>query len=701
MRGCGVVVAACAVLAAAPSGPGAGSGVVRAVPTPPAGQSVVTVRTGGDRTGNQAVGPLPGVRLGLYASEGAAEPVDPVWGECVSDAQGDCSFTVPGTGTGGVNAGRRLWVRQLPGGAPGGWFTNPELRVGPGSGSGSIAAPYTFETPALAEGRTYSSTATGPDGFMLSSSYGANYAASGGVWQDSRTNPVPTVGCGLDVAVLLDLSASVGSALPQLKDATDAFTDALTGTPSRMALFSFDKASPASSVGVNYPHLQPVSTKTGADAFKARYADWTLGKGTNWDQGLWAVARAPEHYDALVVITDGNPTRFADNAQGDGSNTHFRDVENGIFSANSVKAKGTRVIALGVGKGVSGVSGLNLRAISGPTLYNGANLAAADYFQTADFEQAGRDLHNLALSRCDGSISVVKQIVPADTEGEDTTGAVNAGAGWTFRATTQTPGIGGLPASETTDDDGTGAVAFRPAFVSAGRARITVTEQQHPDFEAVTPGGRHAVCTDLATGHPVAAADTGDAAAPGFALDLGSTDAVSCLVYNRPVEAADVAVAKTWRINGEDYPEGRQPKGFEATLTLTGPHGDGASTQPFGRPRSGYRVGGHTTVAETTRLTEPGCVLESARITELNGHTADFPLPRRVGLDRRHVRATVTNVVRCGRGAPTTAPPTSRPGGDTLPQTGAAGVLTWLAAGLTSLVLGGSALLAARRRPRR
>lgn len=83
---------------------------------------------------------------------------------------------------------------------------------------------------------------------MLSSTYGTNYTASGGVWQNSRNNPRLTAHCAVDVALVLDMSASVGSALPDLKAATDTFTDALAGTPSRMAVFSFDQASPATSV---------------------------------------------------------------------------------------------------------------------------------------------------------------------------------------------------------------------------------------------------------------------------------------------------------------------------------------------------------------------------------------------------------------------------------------------------------------------
>ena len=68
--------------------------------------------------------------------------------------------------------------------------------------------------------------------------------ASGGVWQESRANPSPPSSCGLDVALLLDLSGSVGSAVTNLKAAADTFVNALVGTPSRASLFSFCTVSP-------------------------------------------------------------------------------------------------------------------------------------------------------------------------------------------------------------------------------------------------------------------------------------------------------------------------------------------------------------------------------------------------------------------------------------------------------------------------
>ena len=82
---------------------------------------------------------------------------------------------------------------------------------------------------------------------------------------------------------------------------------------------------------------------------------------TNWDRAFNQVTESAQAYDIAVIITDGNPTAYGIPAttQTNGR-TRFREVENGIFSANGLKAKGTRIVAFGVGAGVSS-SGLNLQ----------------------------------------------------------------------------------------------------------------------------------------------------------------------------------------------------------------------------------------------------------------------------------------------------------------------------------------------------
>ena len=72
---------------------------------------------------------------------------------------------------------------------------------------------------------------------------------------------------------------------------------------------------------------------------------------------------ASKQYDLAVVLTDGNPT--TDNqGVGGGTDTVFHNVENGIFSANAIKALGTKLIAIGIG---ADDAQHNLAAISGMT----------------------------------------------------------------------------------------------------------------------------------------------------------------------------------------------------------------------------------------------------------------------------------------------------------------------------------------------
>src|SRR5689334_2866805 len=76
------------------------------VPSPAGDEAVITVRVGGDRVSgaitdtspaDAAVTGLAGTRLGLFASPTDAVPVAQPWATCLSDAEGDCSFSVPGT----------------------------------------------------------------------------------------------------------------------------------------------------------------------------------------------------------------------------------------------------------------------------------------------------------------------------------------------------------------------------------------------------------------------------------------------------------------------------------------------------------------------------------------------------------------------------------------------------------------------------
>ncbi len=554
---------------------------------------------------------------------------------CVLD--GDCNFIVANTQVGGANR-RTFFVRAIS--APSGWLLNPALRTGDGDGGDSESTPYRFETPQLQSGQTYTSTSN-----FMTGTGAVNRTASGGIWQLSRVNPTLPTSCGLDVALVLDLSGSVTD-VPALRGAADTLVNALQGTPSRMSLFSFSSVSPAVNATQNYPSLTSVSTVTQASEFKSRYATWTAGGGTNWDRGLAVVANAADTPDLTVIITDGNPTFYNDPQEGPGSFTRLRETENGIFSANALRSQGTRVIALGVGSGVSDTAtGLNLAAISGTVKYNGSNGSVADYYQESSYAAAGQALRNLALGNCTGSVSVTKQIVPSGNTGENITGAAPAGAGWVFNGSTSTSGIGGLPATGTTVADGTGTVNFPLTFPGGTTsAAVTLAETQQSGYTLVTQGTKNAVCTNLLTGAAVTVTNSG---ATGFSINAPSSAAVSCMVYNRaPQPRAEIVVGKSWTINGSTFANGAQPDTFQAQLSLTGPGGGAATPQGWGVTRTGYSVGDTATMSETVTL-PPLCTLTSSTVVRNGTTTPVNNLPYTATLSATTNAFTVTNVVTC------------------------------------------------------
>ncbi|MGC5165997.1 prealbumin-like fold domain-containing protein [Luteimicrobium sp. DT211] len=598
------------------------------VPVPPANSSVITVKVGSARTSLTAVGNLAGVTLGLFTTPGATTPVAG-FGTCVSDADGDCSFTVPNTQTGGTNRDRVFYVKQVAGAAaiPAGYYTNPTL----GTGTTVAADTYVFPTSSQLRAATiYRSTAD----FMISTGT-TNNEASGGIWQQSLDNPTFPAQCGITVGLVLDLSNSVTDAqLVSLKAAANQMVSALTGTPSRVGTFTFATSAPASTGDTLAPTT--VSTAAGASAVTAKINGYAKpggnAGGTNWDRGLYQVAQSPSRFDVAVVITDGNPT-FYGNGEGPGNRTRFREVENGIFSANAIKAQGTKVIALGVGDGVGSTgSGYNLRSISGPTLNT-------DYYQTADYAAAGDQLRQLALGSCLGSVTVVKEVVPSTAAPGTTTGAVPQG-GWTFTGAGSTGVAVDAPTARVTAD-GTGAANF-PLTFSGGTTTgpVTFTETQQAGYTLQQVGGANAVCTRVDTGVGVTVTNAG---ATGFSVPASSTYPVSCVVYNRaPVPLASVVLHKRWVVNGTTYADGAQPPELVASGSIDG------TLAPWEQTQTGFRQGDTVSVDESTDLTAvPLCTLTSARLTGANGATVDLALPQAETLAAGTNSYTITNTVTC------------------------------------------------------
>ncbi|MCB0901100.1 MAG: VWA domain-containing protein, partial [Actinobacteria bacterium] len=498
-----------------------------AVPSPGVGEAVVNVNVGGTRAATFQ--PLAGVVLGLYEGNDSGPTTNTPSFQCTSDGDGDCWVKVPNTQSGGVNRNKQFWVKRIS--SPTGWFGLNQLFAG------GDARDYQFRTPQLQAGNTYESG----DDFMTTTS-NPSWPTSGGIWQTSKNNPVFPAKCGIKVALVLDVSNSVenAGAVQALRDSAKKFTSSLQGTPSQVALYTFATTGPAAGTENQTRPLTSVATATGVNQMNG----WIDGVtppggdagGTNWDQGFYQVANSSEQYDVAIIITDGNPTFSGPNndIQGPGGSTYFREIERGIFSANAIKAKNTRVIAFGVGSGISGNGSLNLQAISGTTV-------DSDYFQTSDYQAAGDKLRALALGNCSGAISVIKQVVPYTADPGTTQGAQPAG-GWTFGATTTTPNVTIDPSSGQTAN-ATGALSFNLGLPGGtDTASVNITETQQAGYTLQQVSGKNAVCKRLDTNGPVTVTNDG---ALGFTVNGNRDYPVSCTVYNRePSPTGQLEVVK-------------------------------------------------------------------------------------------------------------------------------------------------------------
>lgn len=521
--------------------------------------AVIVVKVGGDRQQDGTVSGAPGVELSLFnagtgnsgdansSRQGDAGPrYEYPWATCVSDAEGLCRFEIPLRGgepsQTGVPADTRFWVQQT-GTDPQGWYSNRVARLGGFGASPEYSWEYRFRTgKELRAGVTYWSDAVptaeqardADDGFMSNRSdsvqEGAPYqniSRSTGVWNQSRANPsLEKTYCGLDIALVVDTSGSLNQpGIWETRKAIAGFVDALEGTPSHLSLFSFSSDSPGAGAS-NAPDHYPVATAEQAAVFKALSAKWTANGGTNWDRGLAAAANSSNHYDLAIMLTDGNPTMFGTHPDPAASAYNSnQDIDAGVFSANQLKSQGTRVIAVGVGEGLTAASKANLRAITGP-------LEGSDFFRVATFAEQGAILRQIADQGCEGSVEVQKMLVP---EGGSITDAAPAPAGWQFAATSETAGVS-LGEETTVDTDAEGRVIFGMRFAGdTTTGPVQIVETQQPGYEILPQEGSNATCVNANSGLAVPTHNSGDAASPGFIVDTHVDDLIRCVVFNTQV----------------------------------------------------------------------------------------------------------------------------------------------------------------------
>ncbi len=275
--------------------------------------------------------------------------------------------------------------------------------------------------------------------------------------------------------------------------------------------------------------------------------------------------------------------------RGPGNHTRFREVENGIFSANGVKAEGTRVRRLRRRRRRQRPAAAEPALPSpGPT---------AEQRLLPDHRLRRRpatSLRALALGSCTGSVTVVKQVVPSTAPPGTIDRRRCRPAAGRSRATTATSGRDDRPdqrARRRPAPVRSTSTSPSPAAPPRRRSRVTETQQAglHPRQQV---GGFNAVLH--------AALDT-DAARPGhqrrerlgFIVPAAtSRTAVSCTVYNRApnppaTDRRRQAVGHRQRPY-DPTPNGAQPPGLPAAADPSA-----APPSRSGVARTGFTAGQH------------------------------------------------------------------------------------------------------------
>ena len=471
----------------------------------------ITIRVGGIRTAENGP-PGPPVASGLagVTYRATAAGFTPV--TCTSTAAGTCTLN--------VTSHKTYTITQT--GVPAGWFANPELVAG----SGGANTPRAYDTLSVTVG---TGNVTVP---VAAPNSDTSPTARSGTWAESLNDPGLPAACGLNIALLIDLSSSITpKLLPTYKAAARAFVESLQGTPSHIAIYTFGTTSPAPSTsGTNNANLTPpVSTATqrGVNTLVDKINRLTVppSSGTNWDTGLWRIARdnPAYHYQSAFILTDGDPTFYGPTGNGGrGNMTRFAETENAVFSANALKNQGTKVISVGIGGQLRALPYVqNIRAISGP-------VADQDYYNT-DFLLLSRTLTQLALRNCAG-LDTTKTAAPPtyDHVGQQVT--------YTYHVTN--PKYFTLRDVHVTDDHISHNIDCTPSTLATG--------------DSATCTARYAVTqADLDAGHVTNSARATGLTPNSDTVDSGHAHATVTAVQHPAVHLAKSAAPATYGAPGE------------------------------------------------------------------------------------------------------------------------------------------------------
>ena len=321
-------------------------------------------------------------------------------------------------------------------------------------------------------------------------------------------NPALPQRCGINVMLVLDRSGSIGSNAENVRRASRAFLNALSGTGSHVSIVDFS-TNAARPVGYHLVtgEVQPDGTggtgTIGTEFEPYLKNDYEPGGWTNWEDAFTEVKAANDEAgkpqfpngrraDLVVFITDGDPTaRNTDNG-GTVSGLVEGEVEamrRAAEEADVVKAQGSRVFALGVGAAVTTpASARRLTAISGFDRYPGTPFKNADYTLVKEFDQLAQALREIVAELCGAGISVTKYVDEGD-------GEYVADGGWDFTTRVSVPGgfswilpatATGESATATTGDGGIARFLWRPNDLEATSTVDVVDERTDPGYSYVS-----------------------------------------------------------------------------------------------------------------------------------------------------------------------------------------------------------------------
>jgi len=226
----------------------------------------------------------------------------------------------------------------------------------------------------------------------------------------------PKVACGskgLNIAIMMDLSGSIKDhqlrdakrGLAGYKDDNDDFHDGmiqkLSGYPLNISVQTFASFSPAFQKETTVPKgnstlgLTPISK---VETISEKINGWEIpespDKGTNWDSALRALTTSSEDYDAVLFITDGGANGRSKET------TQTSDVAAAMESANALKAKGTRIVVVGIMDNESKATFVNnVSKLSGD--------AEGEDYITTGFKDVGDKIASLVTTTC-GALQVKK-----------------------------------------------------------------------------------------------------------------------------------------------------------------------------------------------------------------------------------------------------------------------------------------------------